>query len=213
LKEDGLIFAHNGTIRFSVSDAEQEREDGKNGRLGHINAITSIANSPKESKSQKIGKFGVGFKAVFQYTLTPEIYDIEFKFKIERLIVPVWLDQDHPERKENETLFYFPFNDNAKLKEHILVDTFFQRFFDRLSKKSKESAFHEISDKLSKLEKPLFFLRHLKQISWSSNNQQGRSYEKVESSEVSTHQINVQKVHLTEPSNVVRNFLVFTKNM
>jgi hypothetical protein len=65
LYNEGLIFAHNGEIHFSLSNPEKEEEDTQNKRLGHINSITSIGNSNKYES--QIGKFGVGFKAVFQY--------------------------------------------------------------------------------------------------------------------------------------------------
>ena len=64
LHRDKLIFAHNGTRHFSVTNPETEDTDSQNGKLGDINAITSIANSNKTESS--IGKFGVGFKAVFK---------------------------------------------------------------------------------------------------------------------------------------------------
>lgn len=90
LYEDKLVFIHNGTRLFSVTELDNEGKDSKNGTLGDINAITSIANSNKTSAS--IGKFGVGFKAVFQYTTTPYIYDPEVAFKIERFIIPVIIE-------------------------------------------------------------------------------------------------------------------------
>lgn len=65
-----LIFAHNGKRLFSISDPKTENEDTENNCLGDINAITSFANSNKEEAS--IGKFGIGFKSVFQYTLNPQ---------------------------------------------------------------------------------------------------------------------------------------------
>ena len=86
LEPTRLIFAHNGTRLFSVSDPANEDNDLRDGLLGDINAITSIANSDK-TREASIGKFGVGFKAVFQYTSTPYIYDRNFRFKIERFIV------------------------------------------------------------------------------------------------------------------------------
>ena len=141
LEPTRLIFAHDGERHFSVSDPAKEDDDVENGCLGDINAITSIANSNKTEAS--IGKFGVGFKAVFQYTSTPHIYDNNFKFKIERFIVPVELEDDFPERKVNETLFVFPFNHNEK---------------------SAEEAFSDISDKLLSLSYPLLFLSQLKEI-------------------------------------------------
>lgn len=97
-EENRLIFAHNGTRHFSVSNPANEDIDSERKTLGDINAITSIANSNKTGAS--IGKFGVGFKAVFQYTSTPHIYDPSFKFKIERFIVPIKLDTDFPEEEQ-----------------------------------------------------------------------------------------------------------------
>ncbi|MFR1060391.1 MAG: sacsin N-terminal ATP-binding-like domain-containing protein [Enterocloster sp.] len=71
LEPERLIFAHNGTRHFSISNPENEDRDSKKGHLGDINAITGIAFSNKKTQENKIGKFGVGFKAVFQYTATP----------------------------------------------------------------------------------------------------------------------------------------------
>ena len=77
IEENGLWFKHNGSVRFTISNPANEDEDSENGTLGHINAITSIGNSTKIDE-QKIGKFGIGFKAVFAYSLTPHIYDDNF---------------------------------------------------------------------------------------------------------------------------------------
>src|SRR5690606_20837663 len=120
LQKDKLIFAHNGTRRFTVSDPATEDKDGDNGILGDINAITSIANSNKTEAS--IGKFGVGFKAVFQYTATPHIYDPDVFFKIERFIVPIRLETDYIGRKNGETLFVFPFDHDERSAEDAYSD-------------------------------------------------------------------------------------------
>lgn len=141
LEPNRLIFAHNGTRHFSVSDPAKEEEDSVSGRLGDINAITSIANSNKTEAS--IGKFGVGFKAVFQYTSTPQIYDPEFCFKINRFIVPTPINNDFPERRKDETLFVFPFDHPDR---------------------SAAEAYRDISDKLRNLSFPLLFLSELKEI-------------------------------------------------
>src|SRR3972149_3861175 len=87
LDKKGLLFAHNGEIHFSISHPHTEDADKKTGKLGHINSITSIGNTTK--LESQIGKFGVGFKAVFEYTNTPHVYDPPFLFKIERFIIPV----------------------------------------------------------------------------------------------------------------------------
>lgn len=160
LDNDGLYFAHNGSIHFSISDPDSEKEeiDKINGVLGHINSITSIAHSTKSEA--EIGKFGIGFKSVFQYTNTPHIYDKPFKFKIERFIVPVLLKDDHPERKQDETLFYFPFN---------------------LESKTKGKAYEEIGTRLKGLNNPSLFLRHIEKITWNmSDNESCGTYSKKE---------------------------------
>lgn len=147
LEPDRLIFAHNGTRHFSVSNPATEDSDSECGCLGDINAITSIANSNKTEAS--IGKFGVGFKAVFQYTSTPRIYGPDFKFRIDRFIVPSLLDTDFAGRKPEETLFVFP--------------------FDHPERKTDE-AYSDISDKLRNLSFPLLFLSKLNNIEFEFDN-------------------------------------------
>lgn len=150
LERNQLFFAHNGTRHFSVSDPKNEEKDSQNGALGDINSITSIANSNKTTAS--IGKFGVGFKAVFQYTETPLIYDPNFSFQIERFIVPIMLKNDCSERKPEETLFIFPFNH----LEH-----------------TAQEAYADISGKLRGLTYPLLFLSNLMTIEYEFENTTG----------------------------------------
>lgn len=147
LEENRLIFAHNGSRHFSVSNPANEDVDSENKTLGDINAITSIANSNKTGAS--IGKFGVGFKAVFQYTQTPHIYDPNFKFKIERFIVPIMLTDDFPGRRSDETLFVFPFDHQER---------------------DADEAYSDISDKLRNLSFPLLFLTSLNDIEFEFSN-------------------------------------------
>ena len=115
---DKLVFTHNGLRRFTVTDPMSEGEDFKNHCIGDINAITGIGFSSKQDANKKgnaIGKFGMGFKSIFQYTNTPEIYDPNVAFRIERQIVPRLLPHDYPGRNPDETIFVFPF-DNAEAK-------------------------------------------------------------------------------------------------
>ena len=151
LTKSGVLFKHNGTIRFTVSDPDNYEEDIVKGQLGHLNSITSIGMSTKTegSTDNKIGKFGVGFKAVFQFTKTPEIYDDNVCFRLRNYIIPELIDQDHPWRKKGETLFYLPF-DSDKLPA--------------------SKAYNIIESKLKTLNSPILFLNHLKEISWSSED-------------------------------------------
>ncbi len=151
IEENGLWFKHNGSVRFTISDPANEDEDSEEGKLGHINAITSIGNSTKIDE-QKIGKFGIGFKAVFAYSATPHIYDDNFNFKLENYIVPNAIENSNPRRKKGETLFYFPFN---------------------LKTKSKEEAFTEIEEKLESLFQPILFLSNIQKVKWVSTSKNG----------------------------------------
>lgn len=181
LEKDGLYFIHNGSIRFTVSDPEREEEDTQNGTLGHINAITSIANSNKTQAS--IGKFGVGFKAVFQYTQTPHIYDPEIQFKIERFIVPRKLDADLDWREPSETVFFFP--------------------FDHKEKQAQES-YDEILEKLESLEFPTLFLSNLKSVSFEAGHVTGQ-YIKEVTDETQQQDITVQHLKLSLVINEKKN--------
>lgn len=153
LHRDGLRFWHNGSVHFSIISPSLENDENYTGPNGHINAIVAIGNSAKGGTQEyKIGKFGVGFKAVFQYTSTPYIYDDNFSFYIKDLIVPVMLDFDDDEREQGNTLFWFPFN-----KEGM----------------SEEQAYNEISEKLQNLQFPLLFLNHIEKLYWSVEGMDG----------------------------------------
>ena len=102
LKEDEVEFEHNGDRLFSVEDVE---------------AITSIGVSTKKDDPTNIGKFGVGFKAVFAYTQSPEIASGAFHFRIRDLVVPDTSGLTHCDLGEKETRFSFPFNNPQKPPE------------------------------------------------------------------------------------------------
>lgn len=151
LNDNDLVFIHNGKRFFSISDVDSEREDKKKGLLGDINAITSVGQSNKVY-SAKIGKFGMGFKSVFQYTKSPFIYDNGFRFKITDYMVPVWLEADYAGRESGETVFVFPFDrDDVR----------------------PENAKKEILDKLKNLVLPVLFLHSLESIEYECGKIKG----------------------------------------
>jgi hypothetical protein len=165
LRKDGFYFIHNGQIPFTVTPPNVSP-------AGHINAITSIGASSKKDENYKIGKFGIGFKSVFQYTQTPHIYDENVAFRIRDLIVPELLEeQSHPLREKGETLFYFPFN---------------------LENKSPKQAQQEIQNRLEALQFPLLFLNHLQEIIWETDETSG--FYKLESTGVGRFQ-NVRRLN------------------
>ena len=97
LQEEQLIVTHDGKRLFTYPDVE---------------SITSIGDSTKSDDVNQIGKFGVGFKAVFAYTNTPQIHSGDFNFEIRDLVCPFEIKPR--ERNADETVFVFPFNNVEK---------------------------------------------------------------------------------------------------
>ena len=102
LKEDGVEFEHNGSQLFTLED---------------VKSITSIGVSTKKNDPTSIGKFGVGFKAVFAYTSTPEIESGKYHFRIRDLVVPDTKGLPPCALGEKETRFTFPFDNPQKPSE------------------------------------------------------------------------------------------------
>ena len=132
LTKESLIFEHDGSRLFSARDVE---------------SITSIGDSTKADSPTEIGKFGVGFKAVFAYTQTPEVYSGEYHFRISDLVVPELLPSSTFGVDGFRTKFVFPF-------DH--------------PKKSGRQAGPEIGDALRALDDAtLLFLSNIGRISYS----------------------------------------------
>lgn len=97
LRSDRLVLQHNGRD-FTEKD---------------VKGITGIGKSTKKDDHKAIGEFGVGFKAVFSYTNSPEVHSGPYSFKITDLVCPVPV---LPDRKlsRGSTVFVFPFNNPDK---------------------------------------------------------------------------------------------------
>jgi hypothetical protein len=131
LTEESLVFEHDGSRLFSARD---------------VASITGIGDSTKADAQTEIGKFGVGFKAVFAYTQTPEIYSGEYNFCIHDLVVPELLESSNLGANGFKTKFVFPF-------DH--------------PKKSSGQATAEISSALQALDDAtLLFLSNISRISY-----------------------------------------------
>ena len=200
LTKNGLYFKHNGTKNFWVSNPDNEKLDQQNNKLGDINAITAVAQSNKKDHST-IGKFGVGFKAVFQYTETPHIYDPNFQFKISKFIVPIKLDNDLTDRQNNETVFYFPF-DKQETDENGNL------------KMPKEKAYSDIIDKLKKLVFPTLFLSDLQEVKWQAENNEVGEYTKKGTKQKQAEDIIYERVELNQQvglKQIKENLFLFTR--
>lgn len=135
--------ATEATFRLSQNMLTFEH-DGRPFTERDIEAITDIGSGTKADDDDKIGRFGVGFKAVFAYSETPRIYSPTFSFRIESLVLPYEIDLRA--NLDNRTLFEFPFNN---------------------PKKPAEQANEEIAAGLRGLsETSLLFLSSLEAVNW-----------------------------------------------
>lgn len=167
LRRDGCHFEHNGTRLFNEED---------------VDSITGIHNSSKKSSGEKIGKFGVGFKSVFVYTLEPEIRSGDFDFRISRLVMPEKLDDDGGDR--SVTRFWFPFNN---------------------PKKPKDVAYREVGSGLRELaETTLLFLSNIDVINWKIDDGQEGSVLRVEHTQEHVEVLKESGGSTTATSNFLR---------
>ena len=191
LSRDGLLFEHNGIIPFKVSNPRTEGEDRRFGKLGGVNAITAAGLSTKSGN--EIGRFGIGFKAVFQYTDEPRIYDDNIFFGLKKEIVPFLIEKDLSRRKSGETYFCVPFRANEK-----------------------DRAYSDIKEKIESLKCPLLFLSNLKKISFDVLGESGQYTKEVcESKNYREEKVDVELIILKLKFNdkeTERKVLRFTKD-
>lgn len=182
LSKECLVFKHNGTKHFDITDVDNEDI-----KQGDINAICSLWSSKAED-DVTIGKFGVGFKSVFKYVDSPEIYDDEFKFRIDNYIVPTEIETDHQLRQKGETLFVLRF-------------------------KEPEKAFKHIESRLKELKNPILYLNHLESIEWKyADDDVVHSYNKEVHKEFEKDGVTCEDVFLTSGEKQVELYL-FTKKV
>ena len=128
LSPDSLAFEHDGRT-FDEID---------------IRAITDIGEGTKADDEERIGRFGIGFKAVFAYTETPRIWSPTYCFRIAQMVLPSELPPDPA--LGGRTRFEFPF-DSAK--------------------KPRAQAFQEVRDGLEEIsDNTLLFLSSIEEIQW-----------------------------------------------
>ena len=171
-----------------------------------VHSICSIGFSNKDLT--QIGTFGMGFKAVYAYTDSPEVYsgDERFRISISNPTQPEGIDGDIDVRvsellkegkrlKKNRTIFRLPFRRELRQEEEIA----------------------RLKDRLCNLEKlALLFLRNLKTVRWyDKNNGQEGSYschrpphDKIQNASVVELKASINGIN--QPSEI---FLVFRKEV
>jgi hypothetical protein len=183
---------HATTVRFTLTNSAVEFEhDGERlFSLKDVESITSIGTSTKHDDPTSIGKFGVGFKAVFAYTNTPEIHSGDFHFRIHDLVVPETDRVPHPKMGTRKTSFRFPFNNPRKPEKQAVEEV--------------ERGLRALGDNT------LLFLSHISNIEYVLPNGDSGSLERIESDggfiqirneTSSTHWLRFQKDVVVEDEN------------
>ena len=96
-------------IRFHLTKQSLEiYHDGRPFDEKDIRGICGVADGTKEDGT-RIGHFGIGFKSVYCYTLTPQIYSGDYHFKIHDQLFPEEI-QAKPELPYEETCMILPFD-------------------------------------------------------------------------------------------------------
>lgn len=175
LSENELKFEHDGQRLFSLRD---------------VDSITSIGVSTKRDDPTSIGKFGVGFKAVFAYTSTPEIHSGDFHFRISDLVIPETRGIYKILSLGSRTRFTFPFNHPTKSAKKALAEI--------------EAGLHALDDST------LLFLTSIQKIYIYSSYKD--SYSSLERFEHDDEHVEIQAKHPSE-ANVVSHWLRFRKEV
>lgn len=165
LSKEQLICSHNGRP-FNEKD---------------ISAITDIGESSKKDDDNSIGRFGIGFKAVFVYTESPRVKSGDLDFTIERFVVPRFRN---PSTHDTFTVFEFPFNSK---------------------KKTPQEAYKEIGDALKQLSgSALLFLRNIRKVEWFVDDEFLGS---IEREEFANNHISITQKEDSNSKPVVFNWL------
>ena len=177
LNTDRLEFEHNGHELFTIEDVE---------------SITNIGSSTKADDVTSIGKFGIGFKAVFAYTATPKIESGPFHFRIHDMFVPETEDLTPGSLGERKTRFIFPF-DNPE--------------------KSPEMASADIKAKLHQLdENTLMFLSNIRKIEYYLPDSTTGFLERIEDAN-DKNRIEISMMRPENPMSDSIHYLRFTKDV
>ena len=177
LNADKLEFEHNGHELFEIEDIE---------------SITNIGSSTKTDDPTNIGKFGIGFKAVFAYTNTPEIESGKFHFRIRDMVVPDTEGLSPGALGAQRTRFVFPFNN---------------------PKKPPEKAVAEIEKNLRELnENTLLFLNNIHQVNYNLPDSKKGSLERKKNAD-GRNRIEISVKHPEGVTPKSTHYLRFTKKV
>lgn len=183
--EDALTESSSGSgeVKFHLTQSDLRfHHFGKPFDEDDVRGICDFGGSTKKKNFSTIGKFGIGFKAVYNYTSRPEIYSGEERFAIEKGVYPYIVPPIHTE--PGETIVVMP---------------------------TVPGAFEKVADGLKDLKiTTLLFLREIKKIRWVIENDQ-KGFFKREEKDLSDWVRRVKVSSQKGDVNTSEEWLVFSK--
>lgn len=143
-------------VRFDLqSDRLEVWHDGRLFNEDDVRGVCGVGEGTKINDLTQIGKFGIGFKSVYAFTVRPEIHCGDEHFAIEKYIHPLGIEPASIPPPWT-TLFILPFN-----RRDVASDV----------------ACAEIAHGLNKLDSgAMLFLRHIREIEWSAPGVSAKRY-------------------------------------
>ncbi len=152
-----------------------------------VQGICGLIEGTKREDLTQIGKFGIGFKSVYAYTLHPEIHSGVEHFRIDSYVRPFGLSTKR--NRSEETLFVIPF-DNPDVPA---LD-----------------AYNEIKARLSSLSsRALLFLRYIDRIEWSTAKDGSGSYARTVSTRGPERRVSLTSQNLS--GKIMGEWIVFDR--
>jgi len=150
-------------VRFDLqADRLEVWHDGRLFNEDDVRGVCGVGEGTKINDLTQIGKFGIGFKSVYAFTVRPEIHCADEHFAIEKYIHPLGIGPVSIPPPWT-TLFILPFN---------RTDV------------ASAVARAEIAQGLNKLDSgAMLFLRHIREIEWSAPGVSAKRYIRQEVSQ------------------------------
>ncbi len=191
LKRRPASWKGSRSVSFNLLKSEIRVEHfGRPFNEKDVKGITVTLSSTKENDLTQIGKFGVGFKSVFNITDCPRIHSEGENFAIKDFILPFKINP-LTNQKPQSTVFRLPLNENGKNNRPKLAAN------------------------LENLESTtLLFLKQIEEITWRvSNGQNGKIKRETKPLDQDVHKITITRksnIDLIESS---EQWIVFSRTV
>lgn len=180
-------------VFFKLSEKELWIEhDGEPFTEGNVKAITYFGRSTSKEDLVKTGRFGVGFKSVFNFTATPiiisgcEHFQIYGLYRVKEYPYPDGFPR-------SRTRIILPFNHESENPDYVEDPM------------SRADAYSKIEERLTSLNKnTLLFTRNIRKIRWATNDGSGYYSRKDDKSN------NARMTTITDGEHV-KKYLVFSR--